>query len=263
MEDHAEVIKHQMAQTRESLSEKLEALENKVVNTVADTTETVTSKVESIADAVQGTAENVQDAVHRTVESVQGTVHETVATVKDSLDVCQHVERHPWAMLAGSVAAGFVLGRLLTPPARDLSPMTHAGYHPADRPWSEPQHFQAAPAPAPQAHDQGSGQKPEGFLDHMTEKLQPAFDELKDMAIGAATNLVGEMILSSVGPAMRGQVKSVIDQFATALAGKPVRVSEEAVASASQQSQQPASGGSSGFQPHNRLSSLKGNGRSG
>ncbi len=115
MDDETEVIKKQMADTRESLAEKVEALEHKVVNTVEGATDTVTSTVESVSDTVAAVRETVQD----TVQSVKGGVRDAAESVKGALDIQHHAEEHPWALFCGSVAVGFIGGYLLTPPSHD------------------------------------------------------------------------------------------------------------------------------------------------
>src|SRR5262249_60811224 len=91
VENKPEVIRQQMQETRTALTEKLEALEHQVVETV----------------------QGARSAVTDTVESVRGAVHDTVCTVKETFDLNRQVERHPWAMVGGSFALGYVSGRLL------------------------------------------------------------------------------------------------------------------------------------------------------
>ena len=52
MDDEPEVIRQQMEVTRSDLTQKLEALETKVVNTVENTTCAVTDTVTSVKEAV-------------------------------------------------------------------------------------------------------------------------------------------------------------------------------------------------------------------
>ena len=66
-----ELIEQQMHQTRQSLTEKVAALENQVVGTV-----------QSAASAVQETVESVKSVVTDTVS----TVKETVGDVKDTVE---------------------------------------------------------------------------------------------------------------------------------------------------------------------------------
>src|SRR5262249_52925003 len=102
MDSESQVIRQQMQQTRTALSEKVERLEQEVVQTVHEATEAVNDTVASIKEAAQ-----------QTVNTVKDTVHDTVQTVRETLDVPTQVRRHPWAMLAGSVAVGFLGGLAL------------------------------------------------------------------------------------------------------------------------------------------------------
>jgi ElaB/YqjD/DUF883 family membrane-anchored ribosome-binding protein len=85
--DDEEVIRRRMEQTRESLAEKLETLEQRVVGSVS--------------------------AVADTVANVKAKVDEGVESVKEAVDIQAHVDRHPWLMLGGSVVCGYVLGNVL------------------------------------------------------------------------------------------------------------------------------------------------------
>ena len=114
-QESKEVILQQMHDTRSSLADKLENLERQVTDTV-----------QTAASAVTDTVASVKDAVHDTVATVKDSVQSGVASVKDSFDIPAHVERHPWAMMAGSVAVGYLGGRFLSgsgsKPARERRP---------------------------------------------------------------------------------------------------------------------------------------------
>src|SRR5262249_19642153 len=90
MDDSPEVIRQQMEETRASLSEKLESLEQQVV----------------------GTVQNARAAVNDTVTNVKDAVQDTVDSVKDTMDIRRQMQRHPWVMLGGSMALGYIGGRL-------------------------------------------------------------------------------------------------------------------------------------------------------
>src|SRR5262249_39060989 len=63
MEDETEVIRHQMTETRTSLSEKLDKLEDTVLGTVQDTTSSVVETVQSVKEAVEDTVSSVTEGV--------------------------------------------------------------------------------------------------------------------------------------------------------------------------------------------------------
>jgi len=94
-----ELIEQRMRETRNSLTEKVAMLEEQVVDTV-----------QSATSAVQNTVETVKD----TVENVRTAMQDTVCTVKDTVrqtfDISGHVRAHPWAMVGGATAAGFLTG---------------------------------------------------------------------------------------------------------------------------------------------------------
>ncbi|HZZ76874.1 MAG TPA: hypothetical protein VFE62_00050 [Gemmataceae bacterium] len=80
--ENEELIRQKMENTRESITEKLDALEERVVGSV-----------QQASNAVSDTAE----------------------TVKNAFDLRVQVDRHPWLMVGGAVTAGMVAGHLLQP----------------------------------------------------------------------------------------------------------------------------------------------------
>src|SRR5687768_15493213 len=118
--ENEDVIREKMEGTRSSLTEKLETLEKQVVNTVQDATSSVTETVEAVKDTVNTVRETVQD-----------TVQDTVNTVKGFFDIPGHVNRHPWAAVGGSVAVGFILGRIFAPPRVEIRRMEEASVRPS------------------------------------------------------------------------------------------------------------------------------------
>jgi len=196
MENETEVIRHQMEETRTSLTEKLEKLEDKVL-----------SKVEGTTEAVTETVATVQEAVQHTVEAVTDSVEHTVKKVKETFDLRRQVESHPWLMFGGAIAAGFAGGQLLGRGSR--LPFTSYGRGSAGYAGSGGSASSYAP---PQR----------SWLEGLAQTLAPTLDKVKGLAVGAATGLLGEMIMPSVPDALRDQVTEVLDSFATSLGGKPI-----------------------------------------
>jgi len=85
-----EAIRHQIDETRCSITEKLEALEEQVIGTVQDARETVEETIENVRSSVKG----------------------TMQSVKRTFDVKYQVEQHPWPMMGASFLAG-VAGAVL------------------------------------------------------------------------------------------------------------------------------------------------------
>jgi hypothetical protein len=81
-------IQRDMLHTRESLTEKVEALENQVVGTVEAVKAFVTTAPETVTDTVKQAAAAVSESV------------------KETFDISAHIRRHP---LAAEKEAGFLI----------------------------------------------------------------------------------------------------------------------------------------------------------
>jgi cell shape-determining protein MreC len=211
MDHETEVIKQQMLETRTSLTEKLQALEEQVASTVRSTTEAVTE-----------TAEAVKGAVENTVSAVKGTVEETVETVKSSFDLTHQMEAHPWLMLGGAVVAGYFAASLLNRGASAVS--------------SGVSHLTSSYTPPPQqamSSLSSSGRSPSssenwsnGLWDTVTRAFQPAISRLEELAIGAAAGVVSNMVVNAAPEALRTELKPIFDDLIRSLGGKNVNAQQ-------------------------------------
>jgi len=201
--ENEDVIRRQMEETRSSLSEKVDALEQKIVDTVTETT----------------------DAVSETVTTVKETVEESVHNVKDFFDLRGHVEHHPWAMVGGSVAAGFVVGAML--PSR-VEPTVAAGMASASA---------TAPTAAPtgrKLHHNGGAtatpsrrqQQPAAPTTSWFSQFEPELNRLKTLALGAALGTIREMISNGLPEEMSHQVRTIIDDVTRKVGGEPLPSSD-------------------------------------
>jgi len=96
-DDSSEAIRRQMAESRSRLSEKLKTLEEQVSGTV-----------QSTGTAVSETAVAVKETVDTITDAVQGAVK----AVTDTFDLQQHMKHHPWLMIGGAVAVGYLANEL-------------------------------------------------------------------------------------------------------------------------------------------------------
>jgi Protein of unknown function (DUF3618) len=193
-----EVIRRQMQRTRSDLTEKLEAIEDKVSSTVKGTTE----------------------AVSETVDHVKEAVHDTVEGVKHAFDLKAHFQNHPWLMLGGTVGLSFLATKLLTgrrsheeqfePPAHSY---TSAGaYDRSTR--SEPTPM---PASAPSAAKQEQGPS---WMESLMQKLAPSAHKIKEMGIGMTMGLVDQLLTSALPERLREGAHEILDSITTSLGGK-------------------------------------------
>jgi len=237
-----------MEQTRSSLADKLEVLEQKVTDTVQDATSAVTETVQEAKEAVADTVETVKETVTSTVDSVKETVASTVDAVRDTLDISGQVQRHPWAMVGGSVALGF-LGGLFLGPSR---PRYHTG--PSSPPGPEPEaapEREASYAWAPSSHEPETHREPEreqpGWWDWLQSAFGSEIDKVKGMAIGTLAGVVRDMVSEAVPENIKPMLTDVINNVTTKLGGEPIkgRVLPEAQSQERTSSRPPASSFSS------------------
>jgi len=227
MDDSTEDIRHQMEETRESLHEKLEVLEQQVKETMQGATDTVTTvkeTVEAVRETMQDTASTMKETVHDTVDSVKESVAETVESVKESLNLRHQVEAHPWAMVAGAVAVGFVGGRWLLHMTGPPAPMTAAMSAPM--PAVSPERPERPAA----SHHNGHGTKKKaqaaatkqepGWWSLINDQFGGELNKLKGLAIGAAGSVVREMLTSSAPPPLADRLKEVVDSMTEKLGGQ-------------------------------------------
>jgi hypothetical protein len=197
-----------MEETRTSLTEKLEALESQVADTV-----------KSATDVVSEATENVKE----TVETVTEGVKETVSTVAETFNLQRQFERRPWAMFGGSVALGMVVGYLVTrpsrryryvsrgapPPAREESRTNGAAGMAASS--SAPE----TPAPAPEPYRRPS--EPSTF-----SWLGEQLSHLKNLGVSALMGVVRDLVSRQLPEALSQRFAQEIDQMTRRMGGEPI-----------------------------------------
>ena len=221
MANETEVIRERMEETRNDLSDKLEQLEKQVVGTVQDATSAVSDAVQSardvvdsVKDSVEGTVESVKGAVEGTVDSVNQTVQDTVQSVKDTFDLPRQMDRHPWLMVGGAVAVGFVAGKLLdyAPEAAEAA----GGVAESLRPTGQRLAEAVSTAPAAAASTAA------GLFSTLERMFGPELNQVKALAVGALLGMVRDAAMEAAPEPMRRQVREIIDGFTSKLGGQPV-----------------------------------------
>ena len=149
-DESPEMIELQMSETRDSLTQKINALENQVVDTLSNASSTVSGLFDSVKTVVPDTIAGVQEAVSEQVNT--------------TFNVSRHTREKPWAMFGGAAALGFISGMLLfrrvyAAPQKTSSPVSSAPPGAASIPEAVP--VAAAPKPA----------KLPGWLDEIVDRL--------------------------------------------------------------------------------------------
>ena len=208
MEDQSELIRHQMEDTRTSLSDKIEALEKKV----ADTVQPVTDAVERTTEAVAETVERVKESV----ATVAGKVEETVQSVASAFDLRRHAERHPWLVLGVAATSGCIIGTILARSSR----RRQSAHEP----------------PARARHNarggDGASHHPEWTASRRSkEKERPAKESLfaeelrnlKGLAISSLLGFVRDLAKRAVPGTVGDRIGEEVDSLTTRMGAKPLK----------------------------------------
>ncbi len=199
MDPAPEVIRHQIEQTRCSLTEKLETLEHQVRDTVT----------------------SARDTVEGTIQNVKSTVDETVASVKRTLDPKYQVEQHPWAMFGGSVLAGYLLGRFWSgrssTPASWVPPATPR----RDGTMRSETGASLASAEALTPPSQPAPESRPGMISRFVHQFDNEIEQVKELAIGAAVGVLQDLVRDAL-PQYRPQIDQVMESATRKLGGRPI-----------------------------------------
>jgi ElaB/YqjD/DUF883 family membrane-anchored ribosome-binding protein len=193
-DESPELIEKEMESTRQSLTEKVAALESTVTGTIQTAASTVKETVESVRTAMQDTVSSVKETVTGSVESVS-------EGIKQTFDISHHVRENPWAAIGVSAAAGFMTGLLVFrhrtgSVAEGMSEASapSSGYTPAR---SFASFSSAAPAPAPAA----------------SEPRRPSWvDDLWQM-FGDEAKKLGQQALTALSAAAKQQIEQGVPKL--------------------------------------------------
>lgn len=191
------------------------------VDSVRDTMENVTGSVggavEGVKESFAGAAASMQDTFAGAAESVRETFHNVSESVRDTFDFPKQVDRHPWLMVGGAVAVGFVAGKLLDygPEAMEA---VHSAAHTGGRLAQSAASLAAATASAAGATASASG----GWMAALEKMFGPEVSKVKEMAIGALGGILRDVAVQAAPEPMARQVREIIDGLTSKLGGKPV-----------------------------------------
>jgi cell division septum initiation protein DivIVA len=178
-----EQIEREMLHTRESLTEKVEALEHEVAGTV---------------EAVKSFVTNAPEAVSDTVKQAAAAVSESV---KETFDITRHIQRHPLAAVGASALAGCIVSWLIF---RD-SASSNAAHMTSRMAEAAPDH----PPVAPAAPTYAAPREP-GLFDELFGMFG---DKAKELARTAL-----ETVAASLRESIQTQIPRVVNDATAKLA---------------------------------------------
>jgi ElaB/YqjD/DUF883 family membrane-anchored ribosome-binding protein len=175
-----EEIEREMLHTRESLTEKVAALENQVVGSV-----------QTAADTLTGTVESVKSLITTAPGAVSDTVKEAATVVsekmKEVFDISGHVREHPWSSVGVSALLGCVTGWL-------LSRRQSLGYSEAVAPPSS----MGLPTATKLAGSESAAKSGPGVFDELFSMLGHKVREIAENAIDSAAAAVNQNVRDGV-----------------------------------------------------------------
>jgi len=179
-DESTDVIEQQMQETRDSLTQKVTALE----------------------DSVVGNLQSASETVHNIIDSVKTVVPDALADVKDqmksTLDVSKHTREKPWGMVGGAVAVGFITGLILFRKREQKAPRPLTSFvPPVDAP-STP----SKPAKLPAWLEQ--------IVDRLTDKVGDEVRKLGDVALASASSALQQTVEQAI-PKLLGNAMGETD----------------------------------------------------
>jgi len=202
LKQEPEEIRAEMAESRFALTNKLEALEEKVKSTV----------------------ESAQAVVEHTVDTVKESVHDTVETVKRTFDLKYQVNQHPWIMVGSACAAGYVIGSLIPEKKRSAAALA-AGASAMAGNGAYPLSLSGMTdgSPPKRHHDvsRHGGRKQAGVTHRLLNQFAEEIGILESAAIGAVMGLARDWLKDAVPP-LAPHVEKALDSATTKMGGEPI-----------------------------------------
>jgi ElaB/YqjD/DUF883 family membrane-anchored ribosome-binding protein len=189
VEKTPEQIESEMFQTRESLTEKVAALENQVVGTVQNAANTLNDTVDAVKSFVHTAPETVSDTVEQVTTAVRERVEKT-------FDISSRVQSNPWSSVGVSVGLGFLAGLLVF---RDQKSSVSLSSVPSSPPVSSP----------PLLPHPFAGSREPGVFDDVIGMLGRKVKEMTENVIDTA--------MGAVNKNLRDGIPKLVDEAAKRL----------------------------------------------
>jgi len=222
-----------MEESREALAQKIEQLEEKVTETVQTATASVAEATANVLETVQNATASVTDtvgsvttAVQGTVDTVRHSVEGTVDSVKEAFDLSHQVELHPWLMMTGAVAVGFLGETLLC----NSTPAAAARSSQANRSTSQPpfaamsgqRHVEWNGPSSMAAESRGTSEKSDGWIQQIAAKFGPEISNLESLAVGVFLGSIRDLIVEAVPGSIQKPIADIVDGFTEKMGGRRI-----------------------------------------
>ncbi len=141
-------------------------------------------RVKTQSARIMEDAANAADHAGETVDAARQSLDVAAETAREIVDWKEQFDKHPWAVLAGTIALGYAGGSMLK---RD-----------------------------------GPRGGPSGEADSLARHLEPELTRLKGLAIGALFGILRDAVTKSTAEPVEHELEEVIDDITAKLGGTPV-----------------------------------------
>jgi ElaB/YqjD/DUF883 family membrane-anchored ribosome-binding protein len=185
-----------MAHTDDNIQQEIADTQREI----NDTRLAMTEKLELLGERVQETVEGAQASMEGIVENVKGTVGETVATVQRTFDLHHQMEQHPWLLLGGSVAVGYLIGSGENGHTAAVGPAYEPRFSPTSRPAEQSRESSASLPP------------PQRMRSSIQEQFKDEIATLKSAAVGAVMSTLLAVLKQALPSSMRPRASTKIQE---------------------------------------------------
>jgi len=216
--------------TRRITMSEIDALESQkpeeIRQQIDETRSVITEKLEALEQQVTGTVQNAKETVEQTIESVKSSLTDTVEVVKETFDIRLQVQRHPWAMVGGSAALGFVVGQLLegrktTSFSRRRPPLPYPDAPTASPSYAAPQQIQESDSLRSNGSAGYSHSSHAGSLGGLLSTFDDEIQKLKGIGIGYVMGWLRDHAKEAM-PQLAPQVDDLVNNMTLKMGGTPI-----------------------------------------
>jgi len=200
---------NEMAQTRTSMTEKLEALENRV----AETVQPVTQAVERVSEATACLVEDVKDTVH----GVKERVEETASAVRSAFNLREHMESHPWVVFGIAATTGCMVGSFL-----GRRRVHSAGFQQAATNSRSKHHAKGSDGASHPTAATVSKRIPEKRQEAKPSWFREHLRHLEGLAVGALMSYVRDLAKVAVPGELGQRIAQEVDSLTTSMGAEPI-----------------------------------------
>jgi len=198
---------NEMEQTRSAMTEKLEALENEVVEKVRP----VATAVERVADAAAGIVESVKDTVNEVKEKVEATA----SAVTSAFDLRKQTEAHPWVVFGMAATTGCLVGSFLARRSSRGHRKAQAGSAPKQGRETNGKSHHTKATPAKTARESATSGQNSWFV----ESLQ----HLKGLAVGALMSAVRDLAKQGIPGNLGEKIAEEVECMTRKMGAEPIQ----------------------------------------